>query len=55
MTLRRRIGAGSLRVTSATAAAVAAMMIIAACSSSSSAETDDVQNIAHLAEIERLA
>jgi ribose transport system substrate-binding protein len=36
MTLRKRIGAGSLRVTSATAAAVAAMLVIAACSSSSS-------------------
>jgi len=36
MTLRKRIGAGSLRVTSATAAGVAAMLIIAACSSSSS-------------------
>jgi hypothetical protein len=36
MTLRKRIGAGSLRVTSVTAAAVAAMMVVAACSSSSS-------------------
>jgi len=36
MTLRKRIGAGSLRVTSATAAAVVAMLLIAACSSSSS-------------------
>src|SRR6516165_2797401 len=36
MTLRKRIGAGSLRVTSATAAGVAAMLIVAACSSSSS-------------------
>ena len=36
MTLRKRIGAGSLRVTSTTAAAVAAMMIVAACSSSPS-------------------
>ncbi len=39
MTLRRRIGAGSLRVTSVTAAAVAAMMIVAACSSSSSSSS----------------
>jgi len=39
MTLRRRIGAGSLRVTSATAAGVAAMLIIAACSSSSSSSS----------------
>jgi ABC-type sugar transport system substrate-binding protein len=39
MTLRRRIGAGSLRVTSVTAAAVAAMLIAAACSSSSSSST----------------
>jgi ABC-type sugar transport system substrate-binding protein len=36
MTLRKRIGAGSLRVTSATAAGVAAMLVVAACSSSSS-------------------
>ncbi len=35
MKLRKRIGAGSLRVTSATAAAVVAMLIVAACSSSS--------------------
>src|ERR1700735_1360082 len=39
MTLRRRIGAGSLRVTSVTAAAAAAMLIIAACSSSSSSSS----------------
>jgi ribose transport system substrate-binding protein len=39
MTLRRRIGAGSLRVTSATAAGVAAMLIIAACSSSPSSSS----------------
>ena len=36
MTLRKRIGAGSLRVTSATAVGVAAMLVVAACSSSSS-------------------
>jgi ABC-type sugar transport system substrate-binding protein len=36
MTLRKRIGAGPLRVTYATAAAVVAMLLIAACSSSSS-------------------
>jgi len=39
MTLRRRVGAGSLRVTSVTAAAVVAMMIVAACSSSSSSSS----------------
>ena len=39
MTLRKRMGAGSLRVTSATAAGVAAMLIVAACSSASSSSS----------------
>jgi ABC-type sugar transport system substrate-binding protein len=39
MTLRKRIGAGSLRVTAATAAGVAAMLVVAACSSSSSSSS----------------
>jgi ribose transport system substrate-binding protein len=39
MTLRKRTGAGSLRVTSVTAAAVAAMLAVAACSSSSSSSS----------------
>jgi ABC-type sugar transport system substrate-binding protein len=46
MTLRRRIGAGSLRVTSVTAAAVAAMMVVAACSSSSSSSSSSATNSA---------